>query len=568
MGDLLTGKIDNETLDSITKFLYDFEDGLILYDTNENRIKYVNRTADRIAGVKSGDKLQEIFSHEDIEKFRANKSITKYINNRTVRFTIENKDEKSVWVRLSGEEGLNRYEEGISKALELNRSMRKTLMEYDQSSLMISDGNGIVVFAGQETVDNCGHDKSWYIGRSIYDLEKQGVFYPSVTRMVLETGKEQVVIQKTALADKHLVAIGVPVFDENGQIEQVLSITKDYTAQVNLSSIIAKMEFGMNITESKGDALDEIITCNEKMIDIKNLIRLVAPTNSTVLILGETGTGKEVLAKAIHKMSKRSEKPFVVVSCGSLSPNIVESELFGYEAGSFTGANREGKKGLLESASGGTVFLDEIGELPLDQQVKLLHVLQEKSIVRVGGTEQIPLDIRVIAATNRDLREQIEKGNFREDLFYRLNVVSINIPSLSRRREDIPLFIKHFTKKFNEYHSTNKVISKNVMNLLSRHEWPGNVRELENLVERLIVTSPSNYIDAEDLPWEIPGITADELNTVTGKVIAPLAEVIESAERQLLEMARYEYGTTSAMAEILEVNQSTVSRKMKTYGIK
>ena len=568
MGDLLTGKIDNETLDSITKFLYDFEDGLILYDTNENRIKYVNRTADRIAGVKSGDKLQEIFSHEDIEKFRANKSITKYINNRTVRFTIENKDEKSVWVRLSGEEGLNRYEEGISKALELNRSMRKTLMEYDQSSLMISDGNGIVVFAGQETVDNCGHDKSWYIGRSIYDLEKQGVFYPSVTRMVLETGKEQVVIQKTALADKHLVAIGVPVFDENGQIEQVLSITKDYTAQVNLSSIIAKMEFGMNITESKGDALDEIITCNEKMIDIKNLIRLVAPTNSTVLILGETGTGKEVLAKAIHKMSKRSEKPFVVVSCGSLSPNIVESELFGYEAGSFTGANREGKKGLIESASGGTVFLDEIGELPLDQQVKLLHVLQEKSIVRVGGTEQIPLDIRVIAATNRDLREQIEKGNFREDLFYRLNVVSINIPSLSRRREDIPLFIKHFTKKFNEYHSTNKVISKNVMNLLSRHEWPGNVRELENLVERLIVTSPSNYIDAEDLPWEIPGITADELNTVTVKEIAPLAEVIESAERQLLEMARYEYGTTSAMAEILEVNQSTVSRKMKTYGIK
>lgn len=568
MRDLLTGKIDNETLDSITKFLYDFEDGLILYDTNENRIKYVNRTADRIAGVKSGDKLQEIFSHEDIEKFRANKSITKYINNRTVRFTIENKDEKSVWVRLSGEEGLNRYEEGISKALELNRSMRKTLMEYDQSSLMISDGNGIVVFAGQETVDNCGHDKSWYIGRSIYDLEKQGVFYPSVTRMVLETGKEQVVIQKTALADKHLVAIGVPVFDENGQIEQVLSITKDYTAQVNLSSIIAKMEFGMNITESKGDALDEIITCNEKMIDIKNLIRLVAPTNSTVLILGETGTGKEVLAKAIHKMSKRSEKPFVVVSCGSLSPNIVESELFGYEAGSFTGANREGKKGLLESASGGTVFLDEIGELPLDQQVKLLHVLQEKSIVRVGGTEQIPLDIRVIAATNRDLREQIEKGNFREDLFYRLNVVSINIPSLSRRREDIPLFIKHFTKKFNEYHSTNKVISKNVMNLLSRHEWPGNVRELENLVERLIVTSPSNYIDAEDLPWEIPGITADESNTVTVKEIAPLAKVIESAERQLLEMARYEYGTTSAMAEILEVNQSTVSRKMKTYGIK
>lgn len=558
----------DEILSRIFDFVENFDEGLVLFNSRSSCLEYSNRTAERMVGAEGISCMRHVLNDEEAEKLEANGSITKYINGRTIRFSIESRNETDIWIRLTGEEGLNRYEDGISRALELNKSMRKTLMEYDQSSLMISDSHGVVVFAGQETVDNCGHEKDWFLGKSVYDLEARRVFYPSAIRKVLETGREQVVIQKTAKADKLLVAIGVPMFDEEGNIDQVISITKDYTEQVNLSSIIAKMEFGMDITNQESDALDNIITCNDEMLEIKNLIKLIAPTSSTVLISGGTGTGKEVMANAIHKLSDRKDKPFIIVSCGSLSPNIVESELFGYEACSFTGASKEGKVGLLEAADGGTVFLDEIGELPLDQQVKLLHVLQEKSIVRVGGTTQIPLDIRVVAATNRDLREQVECGSFREDLYYRLNVVSIVIPNLYDRRGDIPLLVKYFTRKFNEEHGKNKVISRKVMKLLSEYDWPGNIRELENLVENLIVTSTSNYIDVDSLPGSITHSALAASKKVVVKEIAPLAEVIESAEKQLLIMTKEKYRTTSAIAEVLDVNQSTISRKLNGYGIK
>ena len=432
---------------------------------------------------------------------------------------------------------MKRLERGIDKTREMNRNIRELLMKYDQSSLMIANGEGVIFFTGEEMVENCGYDKNWYLGKSVYELEKQQVFYPSVIRKVIETGQEQVVMQKTKMSDKLLVAIGVPVFDEAGNMERVLSITKDYTDQIELSGIIAQMEFCMDITNGSDDVLDNIITCDEKMLEIKSLVKVIAPTDSTVLILGNTGTGKEVLANAIHRLSNRADKPFIVVSCGSLFPNIVESELFGYESGAFTGASREGHIGLLETANGGTVFLDEIGELPMGQQVKLLHVLQEKSIVRVGGTKQIPLDIRVIAATNRDLREQIAAEQFREDLYYRLNVVSIVIPKLSERRGDIPILVKYFTDKFNKKHNKNKVISKNVIDLLCRCEWQGNIRELENSIENLIVTSPYNYIDMEDIPDSIAKADMVQHCNVEVKVIAPLPETIEEVERPLLVMA-------------------------------
>lgn len=565
-------KNNREALASLWSFIDQFSEGILLFDSSTNTLKYRNHAAEQILGIDGSPArelfTQDVFAEDEIEKLRANGFITKYINQQAVRFSIENRDETGTWLRLTGEGELNRFGEEIGRASELNRSMRKTLMEYDQNSFIIADGAGVIIFVGQETVENCGHEKDWYLGKSVYELEKQKIFYPSVIRKVIETGQAQVVIQKTGLTEKLLIATGVPSFDEEGNLEQVLSITKDYTDLVNLSSIIGKMEFGMNLTGESEDALEHIITCNEKMLEIKSLIKFVAPTDSTVLILGGTGTGKEVLANAIHSLSQRKNNPFVVVSCGSLSPNIVESELFGYEAGSFTGASREGKMGLLEAANGGTVFLDEIGELPLDQQVKLLHVLQEKSIVRVGGTKQIPLDIRVVAATNRDLKEQIECGQFREDLYYRLNVVSIKIPALSERREDVPLLVKYFTKKFNRQHGKNKVMSKSVIKLLSDYEWPGNIRELENSIENLIVTSPSNYIDIEALPEHLTRAEETCGAAVCVKEIAPLAEIIEEAERQLLTLAKGQHRTTSEIAKALKVNQSTISRKINGYGIK
>lgn len=561
-------KSSREALTSLWGFIEQFGEGILLFDSHTNELKYMNHAAEQILGIDSKTFSQDIFSEDEIEKLRANGFITKYINHQAVRLSIESGNETDTWLRITGEGELNRFGEEIGRTSELNRSMRKLLMEYDQSSFVIANGEGIIIFAGEETAENCGYEKDWYLGKSVYKLEEDKIFYPSAIRKAIETKKAQVVIQKTRLSEKLLIAIGVPIFDESGNIERVVSITKDYTDLVNLSSIIAKMEFSMNLTGESEAALEHIITCNEKMLEIKNLIKFVAPTDSTVLILGGTGTGKEVLANAIHSLSHRKNASFIVVSCGSLSPNIVESELFGYEAGSFTGASKEGKRGLLEAADGGTVFLDEIGELPLDQQVKLLHVLQEKSIVRVGGTTQIPLNIRVVAATNRDLKEQIACGQFREDLYYRLNVVSIKIPLLSERREDIPLLVKYFTKEFNRKHGKQKVISKNVMKLLSAYDWPGNIRELENSIENLIVTSPSNYIDIESLPEHIAKAGDAAAGNVIVKAVAPLREIIEEAERQLLLLAKEQYRTTSEIAKALNVNQSTISRKINGYGIK
>ena len=568
MADVKFFEGNEQTLENIFNFVANFEEGLILFDMSQNELKYINNAAQRMLGIEDNNKIWETLTKEESKKLRADGYLTKYINGQTIRLSIIETGNDDIWIRLAGEDEMKRLERGIDKTRELNRNIRKLLMKYDQSSLMIANGEGVIFFTGEETVENCGYDKNWYLGKSVYELEKQQVFYPSVIRKVIETGQEQVVMQKTKMSDKLLVAIGVPVFDEAGNMERVLSITKDYTDQIELSGIIAQMEFCMDITNGSDDVLDNIITCDEKMLEIKSLVKVIAPTDSTVLILGNTGTGKEVLANAIHRLSNRADKPFIVVSCGSLSPNIVESELFGYESGAFTGASREGHMGLLEAANGGTVFLDEIGELPMGQQVKLLHVLQEKSIVRVGGTKQIPLDIRVIAATNRDLREQIAAGQFREDLYYRLNVVSIVIPKLSERRGDIPILVKYFTDKFNKKHNKNKVISKNVIDLLCRCEWQGNIRELENSIENLIVTSPYNYIDMEDIPDSIAKANTVQHCNVEVKAIAPLPETIEEVERQLLVMAKKKYGTTYEIAEALGVNQSTISRKLHNYGIR
>ena len=568
MADVKFFEGNEQTLENIFNFVANFEEGLILFDMSQNELKYINNAAQRMLGIEDNNKIWETLTKEESEKLRADGYLTKYINGQTIRLSIIETGNDDIWIRLAGEDEMKRLERGIDKTRELNRNIRKLLMKYDQSSLMIANGEGVIFFTGEETVENCGYDKNWYLGKSVYELEKQQVFYPSVIKKVIETGQEQVVMQKTKMSDKLLVAIGVPVFDEAGNMERVLSITKDYTDQIELSGIIAQMEFCMDITNGSDDVLDNIITCDEKMLEIKSLVKVIAPTDSTVLILGNTGTGKEVLANAIHRLSNRADKPFIVVSCGSLSPNIVESELFGYESGAFTGASREGHMGLLEAANGGTVFLDEIGELPMGQQVKLLHVLQEKSIVRVGGTKQIPLDIRVIAATNRDLREQIAAGQFREDLYYRLNVVSIVIPKLSERRGDIPILVKYFTDKFNKKHNKNKVIAKNVIDLLCRCEWQGNIRELENSIENLIVTSPYNYIDMEDIPDSIAKADMVQHCNVEVKAIAPLPETIEEVERQLLVMAKKKYGTTYEIAEALGVNQSTISRKLHNYGIR
>ncbi|MGM0557765.1 MAG: sigma 54-interacting transcriptional regulator [Myxococcota bacterium] len=263
------------------------------------------------------------------------------------------------------------------------------------------------------------------------------------------------------------------------------------------------------VKPSPSEKLGSIVGKSVKMREIFDIIEKIAPTAATVIIEGETGTGKEVVAKTIHEMSDRSDKPFTVFDCGAVPPNLIESELFGHEKGSFTGAVMA-RKGLFEMAEGGTIFLDELGELALDLQPKLLRVLEQREVRRVGSNEPIPVDVRVIAATNRRLEEEVEAGRFREDLFYRLSVVRLNLPQLSERREDIPLLVKHFlhTMRFNQTEDDGlKVenISRDALEALESYDWPGNVRELVNIVERACSFAETDCITPSDLPGYVTG---------------------------------------------------------------
>ncbi len=250
-------------------------------------------------------------------------------------------------------------------------------------------------------------------------------------------------------------------------------------------------------------ATSEIIGGSAAMTEISAFIRRVAPTDSTILLKGESGTGKELVAEAIHSMSARAEEKFVTVNCGAMPENLLESELFGHKKGAFTGADRE-RVGLLEVAHRGTVFLDEITEIPRTMQVKLLRALQNKKIRQIGGTDELQLDIRVIAATNQDIEMLVERGDFREDLYYRINVIPLDIPPLRDRREDIPLLVQHF---FQEYHETLgknvQGISEEAMELLERYDWPGNVREVKNIIERAVALTEAEMITSQVLPPEI-----------------------------------------------------------------
>ena len=299
---------------------------------------------------------------------------------------------------------------------------------------------------------------------------------------------------------------------------------------------------------------------------METIIR-VAQVDSTVLITGESGTGKELLAETIHANSARKEGPFIKVNCGAIPESLLESELFGYDAGAFTGARKEGKAGYFELANSGTLFLDEIGDLPLNLQVKLLRVIQSREIVRVGGIKPLKVDIRIVAATNRNLVDMVRRKEFREDLYYRLNVVPINVPPLRQRKEEIPSLVVHFLQVFNRKYKQVKRISPEVIDLFMEYDWPGNVRELENLMERLVVITPSDTITVQDLPSHFGNLAKDWSNKVHVLDIVPLREAVESVEKQILEKAYVQFRTTRQMARALKVDASTVVRKAAKYGI-
>jgi len=308
---------------------------------------------------------------------------------------------------------------------------------------------------------------------------------------------------------------------------------------------------------------ENLVGRNARMQEIYDLVKRIGDNNATVLLNGESGTGKEVLARAIHQQSNRSQRPFVAVNCAAIPAELLESELFGHEKGAFTGAIAT-KVGKFELATGGTLFLDEIGHMRLDLQAKILRALQEREIERVGGTRTIKIDVRILAATNRDLRKAIEEGTFREDLYYRLNVVPITLPDLKDRQEDIPLLANHFVQKFApESNPAIREISKEAMAILMSHTWPGNVRELENVIERAVTLGHGPAIEPRDLPPHLAGGTSP-----LERALAKEA-TLEDLEKDYIAMIlRRTKGHQIRAASILGIDRRTLYRKIRRFGLK
>jgi TyrR family helix-turn-helix protein len=313
------------------------------------------------------------------------------------------------------------------------------------------------------------------------------------------------------------------------------------------------------------------------MKTVSDMLSRIAVSNATVLLTGESGVGKSLVAKQLHSKSSRKEEPFIEINCSTIPETLFESEMFGYVAGAFTGARSQGRQGLIEQAHKGTLFLDEIGELSLNMQVKLLKVLQDKKLIKVGGQKELSIDFRLVAATNQNLEELVRQGKFRSDLYYRLHVIPVTIPSLRERREDIPVFISYFLQKFNAKYGSAKTLSPFALECLNQYDWPGNVRELENLIERLVLTSDHHVISPEQLPFFLKNSMKKDLlneevlqqDSISIHVDRDLdyKKTLERVEKQLLYKAYEQFKTTYEIARQIGISQPSVSRKLKQYNI-
>ena len=339
-------------------------------------------------------------------------------------------------------------------------------------------------------------------------------------------------------------------------IEELLAVTNKALERCAMQHEIRQLRHHI----SNRSGVSKIIGQTSKTMALREQIAQVAQLDCNVLILGETGSGKELVARTIHELSARAEKRIVSLNCGTFTEELISNELFGHEPGAFTGAEKE-KKGLLEHAKGGTVFFDEIGELPLQMQVKLLRVLQERTLMRVGGTDEIPIDIRVVAATNRNLKEASDDGTFRKDLYYRLNVITIQVPSLAERRNDIPLLTKHFLQKHAEPTRTVPRLSNMAAEHLKSYGYPGNIRELENIVQRILITCREDIIEPHHILEDmIPAPTTTPHHS-------PWTTLEEHEKRYILDVLEEVEGKRSEAAKILGIDRVSLWRKIKRYGL-
>ncbi len=448
-----------------------------------------------------------------------------------------------------------------------DQNFYKIMAENFGDEIFVTDGEGVVLFVNCAAVNVIGKAVTDIVGRNVAELVEEGMFQPSVTQEVIKRQTEVSLIQ-TLSDGSHVLCTGVPVFDPaHEKIKMIVSTTKNVEALQELMEEIDQQKGEIENLREQAFEEQGLITGKDGATDLKNMILKIAPLDIPILIQGETGVGKEVAAKAIHQFGMGSKAPFIKINCATIPENLIESELFGYERGAFTGAEKSGKKGKVEMAAGGTLFLDEIGEMPLSLQVKLLDFLQDGSFSRVGGTARKTVKTRIITATNRNLNKMSEEGTFRSDLYYRINGIPFVIPPLRARISDIEALARYFIARCNSKYNGKKHLDDKAMILLKGYSWPGNVRELEHMIEQVYVLSEGTTITEKDLrPALSNGIANVAGKGVTCEGLMPLKEAKWEVERILVNRAYAELGSTYKVAEVLKCDQSTVVKLMKKHN--
>ena len=441
------------------------------------------------------------------------------------------------------------------------------IIDNSYDGIYITDRTGKTVLVNKSYERISGINRSQLIGEYMQNLVEQGIISTSITKDVVES-KDTITRTQTNANNKEVVITGTPVFDDFGNVRHVITNVRDVTELMTLNkklqTQIDRADFYQQQLLNKSSD-GNIVYNSSEFEGALNIAKKISNMDSTVLVLGETGVGKEIIAQYIYKQSSRSDKPYIKINCGAIPQNLLESELFGYVPGAFTGASSKGKIGLFELADTGTLFLDEIGELPINLQASLLRVLQDGEVTRIGDSKSRKVDVRIITATNRDLEEMIEEGTFRSDLYYRLNVVSIVIPPLRERKDDIPPLAEKTIKDLNIKYKSEKSLSPGFIDALMKRDWPGNIRELKNFIEKQFVLSDSNVIDAPDAypPQHQPKAFASDLPAEEDDTLPTYAEAKEAMERTLFERAMSKGKSTYKAAALLGMSQPTFFRKYK-----
>ncbi len=450
------------------------------------------------------------------------------------------------------------------------------VLENIDDAVVVADKNGKVEKMNEVFTRLSGVDRKMLLGVNLREaVSREIILHASSTIKVLEL-KKAINMNVRYQTGKHVTWTSKPVFNQKGEISRVISTGRDITELIKLEEDLRRTEALKDEYYGKLKEFEEflgegrIICSSDSMQKVLRMSIKAAKAESSVFIWGESGVGKEVVANLIHRLSARQEKPFIEVNCAAIPSELLESEFFGYEEGAFTSSRRGGSKGLFEEADGGIIFLDEVGELPVRLQSKFLRVLEDKQIMRIGGNKLIPINVRIMASTNLTREELIDNRKFRQDLFYRLNVIPIYIPPLRERRDDIIPLIHYFLNYFNKQHGSEIKIPRNLMMRLYNYDWPGNVRELKNVIERLVILSEageiseSNYDLVNQFGMHIE--TDDEEIAVTK--LMPLKEAISKVENIIIRKACKEQGSIIKAAELLRLDPSTLHRKIKKNRIK